>query len=114
VHNLRWVTLITLLLIIFLKLNSKLVANSFHNPITALSNIGETIHTLLINKFHPIFLLGFVYKFFTKVLAIRLRHALEKLTSSNQLAFIKGRFLVDRVITMNNVVDLAKRACKNA
>ncbi|MCI35870.1 RNA-directed DNA polymerase (Reverse transcriptase), partial [Trifolium medium] len=33
-----------------------------------------------------------------------------KLISPNQSAFVKGRLLVDGVLTVNEVVDLAKRA----
>jgi hypothetical protein len=45
-----------------------------------------------------------------KVLATRLGLVMDKLISKNQSAFIKGRLLVDGVLVVNEVVDLAKRA----
>jgi hypothetical protein len=65
-----------------------------------------------IPNFRPISLLGSVYKVVAKVLASRLRVVMGKLISRNQSAFIKGRLLVDGVLTINEVVDYAKRAKK--
>jgi hypothetical protein len=45
-----------------------------------------------------------------KVMATRLGTVMDKLISRNQSAFIKGRLLVDGVLTIKEVVDLAKRA----
>jgi hypothetical protein len=53
-----------------------------------------------------------VYKILAKGLAIRLSQIIGKLISNNQLAFIKGRLLVDGILMVNEVVDLAKRARK--
>jgi hypothetical protein len=63
-----------------------------------------------ISEFRPISLLGSLYKIVAKVLATRLGTVMDKLISRNQSAFIKGRLLVDGVLTINEVVDLAKRA----
>jgi hypothetical protein len=65
-----------------------------------------------IPEFRPISLLGSVYKIVAKVLASRLGVVMGKLISRNQSAFIKGRLLVDGVLTINEVVDFAKRAKK--
>jgi hypothetical protein len=53
-----------------------------------------------------------VYKIVAKVLASRIGSVMGKLTSRHQSAFIKGRLLVDGVLTLNEVVDYAKRAKK--
>jgi exonuclease III len=63
-----------------------------------------------ISEFRPISLLGSLYKIVAKVLATRLGSVMEKIISKNQSAFIKGRLLVDGVLTINEVVDLAKRS----
>jgi hypothetical protein len=63
-----------------------------------------------INEFRPISLIGSLYKIVAKVLATRLGLVMDKLISKNQSAFIKGRLLVDGVLVINEVVDLAKRS----
>jgi hypothetical protein len=62
-----------------------------------------------ISEFRPISLLGSLYKIVAKVLATRLGSVMGNLISKNQSAFIKGRLLVDGVLTINEVVDLAKK-----
>jgi hypothetical protein len=47
-------------------------------------------------------------------MATRLGTVMDKLISRNQSAFIKGRLLVDGVLTIKEVVDLAKRQNKSA
>jgi len=37
---------------------------------------------------------------------------MDKLISSNQSAFIKGRQLVDGVVAVNEIIDLAKKSRK--
>ncbi|GAU18658.1 hypothetical protein TSUD_124910 [Trifolium subterraneum] len=67
-----------------------------------------------IGDFRPISLVGSLYKLVSKVLAGRLAKVMPKLISPNQSAFIKGRQLVDGVVAVNEVIDLArklKRAC---
>ncbi|MCH99250.1 RNA-directed DNA polymerase (Reverse transcriptase), partial [Trifolium medium] len=60
----------------------------------------------------PISLLGCLYKLFAKVLAARLGKVMDSVIASNQSAFLKGRNLVDGVLVVNEVVDLAKRTGK--
>jgi exonuclease III len=64
----------------------------------------------VIKDFRPISLLGSVYKTVAKVLAARMGTVMGNLISNNQSAFIKGRLLVDGVLTISEVVDLARRA----
>ncbi|GAU32090.1 hypothetical protein TSUD_152950 [Trifolium subterraneum] len=63
-----------------------------------------------VSEFRPISLLGSLYKLLSKVLASRLGTVMDNIISKSQSAFIKGRFLVDGVVVINEVVDLAKRA----
>ncbi|MCI14925.1 transposon TX1 putative protein, partial [Trifolium medium] len=66
-----------------------------------------------IGDFRSISLLGSLYKLVAKVLASRLATVMDKLISRNQLAFIKGRHLVDRVVAVNEIIDLAKKFGKD-
>jgi hypothetical protein len=67
-----------------------------------------------LGEFRPISLLGCLYKIVAKVLAARLAKVMDSVVATTQLAFIKGRQLVDGVMVVNEVIDLAKktgRAC---
>ncbi|MCI27595.1 LINE-1 reverse transcriptase like, partial [Trifolium medium] len=68
---------------------------------------------LRIGDFRPISLLGSLYKLVAKVLAGRLATVMDKLISRNQSAFIKGRHLVDGVVAVNEIIDLAKKSGKD-
>ncbi|CAJ2635167.1 unnamed protein product [Trifolium pratense] len=63
-----------------------------------------------ISDFRPISLLGCLYKIIAKVLEKRLSKVIDSLIASNQSAFIKGRNLVDSVLVVNEVVELAKKS----
>jgi hypothetical protein len=65
-----------------------------------------------ISEFRLISLLGSLYKLLAKVLAVRLGKVMDSITSKNQSVFIKGRFLADGVVVLNEVVDFAKRSKK--
>jgi hypothetical protein len=62
-----------------------------------------------LGDFRPISLLGCLYKIIAKVLTARLARVMDRLVASTQLAFLKGRQLVDGVVVVNEVVDLVKR-----
>lgn len=57
----------------------------------------------------PICIIGSLYKILSKLLSARLREVVGKLVSSNQTAFIPGRNILDGVLVVNEVLDLAKR-----
>ncbi|MCI32863.1 transposon TX1 putative protein, partial [Trifolium medium] len=63
-----------------------------------------------LGDYRPISLLGCLYKIMAKVLTNRLAKVMNVLIASNQSAFIKGRNLVDGVLVVNEIVDLAKRS----
>jgi hypothetical protein len=65
-----------------------------------------------IDGFRPISLLGCLYKLVAKVLARRLAKVMNGIVDSPQSAFLKGRYLVDGVMVVNEVVDLAKKTGK--
>jgi hypothetical protein len=62
-----------------------------------------------LGDFHLISLLGCIYKIIAKVLTARLARVTDHLVAQTQSAFLKGRHLVDGVVVINEVVDLAKR-----
>jgi hypothetical protein len=62
-----------------------------------------------LGDFRPISLLGSLYKIIAKVLTARLARVMDLIVASTQSAFLKGRNLVDGVVVINEVVDLAKR-----
>jgi hypothetical protein len=66
-----------------------------------------------LKDFRPISLLGCLYKLVAKVLAARLGKVMDSLINSTQSAFIKGRNLVDGVVVVNEVLDLAKKTGKD-
>jgi len=63
-----------------------------------------------LKEFRPISLLGCLYKLLSKVLATRLSKVMNLIISGAQSGFLKGRYLVDGVLVVNEVVDLAYRA----
>jgi len=63
---------------------------------------------LSIKEFRPISLLGSIYKILAKVLAGRLSKVMNSFISKSQSTFLKGRHLVDGVLIVNEVVELAK------
>ena len=69
-----------------------------------LTLIPKEKHATTMNKFRPISLLNCIFKLFTKVLTNRLAVVMNLLTSSNQSAFIKGRFILESVVTTHEVL----------
>jgi hypothetical protein len=63
-----------------------------------------------LSEFRPISLLGCLYKLIAKVLAKRLAKVMDSIIAPNQSAFIKGRNLVDGVVVVNEVVELARKS----
>lgn len=65
--------------------------------------------TMNIRQFRPICLLNVVYKIITKTLTLRLNKTADKIISPNQTAFIPGRYILDGVVVIHEVLhELAK------
>ncbi|MCH82185.1 cysteine-rich receptor-like protein kinase [Trifolium medium] len=71
--------------------------------------VGSPLH---LGDFQPISLLGSLYKLVAKVLAGRLAVVMDKIISPNQPAYIKGSQLVDGVVAINEIINLAKKSRK--
>jgi hypothetical protein len=56
------------------------------------------------NKFRPISLLNCSYKIFTKVLTNKIGLVAYRLIASNQTSFIKGRYILESVVTAHEIL----------
>lgn len=65
-----------------------------------------------VSYFHPISLIGRMYKVLSNVLANRLWKVIHLLIANCQSAFIKGRQIFDGILIENELVDNAKRKKK--
>lgn len=62
-----------------------------------------------LNEFRPICLVGSVYRIQEKLLLERFKKVTGSLVSLCQSTFIQGKYMLDKVLVMNKLVDLAKR-----
>ena len=84
----------------------------FHRGALDINRLNYAILTLVpkeqdantMKKFRPISLLNCSFKILTKVLTNRLSSILNRLVSCNQSAFIKGRYILESVVTAHEVL----------
>lgn len=66
-----------------------------------------------IRQYRPICLLNVVYKIITKTLTLRLNRVINKVIGPNQTAFIPGRYILDGVVIIHEVLhEIAKNKQK--
>ncbi|CAJ2651715.1 unnamed protein product [Trifolium pratense] len=75
-----------------------------------LTLIPKKDHPQDLFDYRPICLIGSLYKILSKILANRLKRVLGKLISKCQSAFLPQRQILDGVVVLNEVMDLAKRS----
>lgn len=63
-----------------------------------------------LNHFRPISFIGCIYKILAKVLARRFKAILGKLIGEAQSAFLKGRFILDGIVVVNESIEDAKKS----
>lgn len=63
--------------------------------------------------YRPTSLLWCLYKILAKVLKARLSAVMDFLVSQVQSTFLKGRYLADGVLVVNEVVELVKKSHSN-
>ncbi|GAU42390.1 hypothetical protein TSUD_296880 [Trifolium subterraneum] len=78
-----------------------------------LTLIPKKDHPQDLFDYRPICLIGSLYKILSKILANRLKKVLGKLISSCQSAFLPQRQILDGVLVLNEVINLAKRRKDN-
>jgi hypothetical protein len=71
--------------------------------------LQKTPEADVIQKYRPICLLQVLYKLLTKVATLRVEPFMDKLISSCQMDFIKGRNIMDGVISLHEILHEAKR-----
>jgi hypothetical protein len=74
-----------------------------------LTLVPKKDHLQALSDYRPICLVSSLYKILSKVLAARLKQVLGKLISKVQLAFLPNRQILDGVLIVNELLDLAKR-----
>lgn len=84
---------------------------SFPKVVTAtfIALIPKNDHPQSLSEYRPISLIGSMYKIVAKLLANRLKSVLAKVISATQSAFLPDRQILDGVVVVNELVDLAKR-----
>lgn len=88
------------------------LVNDFYLGNLGIARLDYGVITLLpkvkdantVKQFRPICLLNVSFKIFTKLLLGRLTNLVEKLFSKNQSAFIRGRYILDSVVTLHEVL----------
>ncbi|GAU33402.1 hypothetical protein TSUD_20950 [Trifolium subterraneum] len=91
--------------------------NEFYQNVVLPKAITASFLALIPKKDHPqqlseyrlICLIGLLYKILSKLLAARLKHVMGKLISTCQSVFLPRRQILDGVVVLNEVIDLAKR-----
>ena len=73
-----------------------------YGTITLLPKIKEANK---IQQYRPICLLNVVYKIFTKVLILRLETIMGKIINKSQNAFIKGRNIMDGIMSLHEILQ---------
>lgn len=66
-----------------------------------------------LNGYHPICLIGSIYKIISKLLAGRVKKVIGWLISINQLAFISNRNMMNGVVLVNDLVNFSRRNKKS-
>lgn len=77
---------------------------------TYVAPIPKTMGAKELTDFRPISLIGNVYKIISKALTERLKTVMHKLVETQQLAFVKGRQIMDAIIMANECGDFRVRS----
>lgn len=95
----------------------KIMFDLFHRFSSLSHNFASLFMTLIpkvknpysFEDFRPISLVGSLYKLLSKGLANKIDLVMVKLISPNHSAYLKGIFLVNNVVVVNEVVDFFKQ-----
>jgi hypothetical protein len=62
-----------------------------------------------LKKFRPISLINCIFKFLAKVLNNRLKRVCSRLLAPNQTAFVKGRYILESVVSVREIIHEAAK-----
>jgi hypothetical protein len=96
-----------------LKFDLLILLNKFHEKSLNIDNFNHGVVTLVpkgvdadrIQKYRPICLLNVVYKIITKILTNRLIQVVCVVIRASQTAFLKGRYILEGVVTMHETLN---------
>jgi hypothetical protein len=77
-----------------------------YGVVTLIPKVDKAID---MKNFRPICLLNVCYKMITKVLNNRLSNCITKVISDNQFGFIKGRYILDGVVALHEIIHEVKK-----
>ena len=80
---------------------------------TFLALVPKVRNLLSLKDYRPISLVGAAYKILTKVLANRLNQVMDMIISPFQMAFVKGRQIVDSFVIVEDVIHSWKKKDKD-
>lgn len=75
------------------------------NKTTFIALIPKKIGASNLKDFRPVSLVGGVYKIMAKLLAERLKRVVDGLVKKNQMAFIKGKQIMDALLIASVCMD---------
>jgi hypothetical protein len=81
------------------------IKRSNYGMVTLLPTVDNAVE---MKNFRPICLLNVCYKIITKVLNNRLASCITKVISDSQYGFIQGRYIMDRVVSLNEILHEVK------
>ena len=99
-----------------IKLDIMRMFDEFHDHKLEMERLNYGTITLIpkikdanqIQQYRPICLLNVVYKIFTKALMLRMEKSMSKIISKSQNAFIKGRNIMDGVMSLHEILHDTK------
>jgi hypothetical protein len=74
--------------------------------------IPKVDNVMEMKNFRPICLLNVFYKIITKTLNNRLSSCINKVISENQFGFIKGKYILDCVVALHEIIHEVKKRSK--
>jgi hypothetical protein len=100
-----------------LKMDLLILLNNFHKNELNIDNFNHGLVIFVpkgvdadrIQKYHHICLLNVVYKIITKILMNRLIRVVCVVISASQTAFLKGRYILEGVVTMHETLNVMHR-----
>jgi hypothetical protein len=74
--------------------------------------IPKTKEAIKIQQYIPIYLLSCLYKWFTKILTMRIEAVGDRIIHRNQVAFIGGRNIINNILALYEILHETKRRNK--